>query len=392
MSLSEAASCCIEQNDPPIGRITLNIIHDYGPNIKVDVTADTRVYNRMEVLKTAADSRRLARAVNNNSTLEALSIHDEANHVMLMLGADHLIRECIGAFYDELKNNKSILDLCLVPIDGILPLFDLGYFMQNNMQIKYLTLGGQMTPEQGNIIAAALEGVHLKSFDMGNSPFETGVIEQILHACLGVEELRMRCETNSQITALAALLQDPRAVLQCLEINSSVINDFDVRLALREIAASLVGNTMLKDLSFGGGIGPTDEFDNLLCDCTSLKNICNSNHTLEAIEAPNDSISDRTKDYLEINNYQNKCKVVQDKIIQYYFLGEFDLSSFASMPLSMLSEVMSLGEEMSNQQTAIFELLRGIPDLCHVSNRGVEEFKKDTTDDNLDFKLQKVNK
>jgi hypothetical protein len=207
-----------------------------------------------------------------------------------------------------------------------------------------------------------------------------------------VEELRVRCETNSQITALAALLQDPRAVLQCLEINSSVINDFDVRLALREIAASLVGNTMLKDLSFGGGIGPTDEFDNLLCDCTSLENICNSNHTLEAIEAPNDSISDRTKDYLEINNYQNKCKVVQDKIIQYYFLGEFDLSPFASMPLSMLSEVMSLGEEMSNQQTAIFELLRGIPDLCHVSNRGVEEFKKDTTDDNLDFELQKVNK
>jgi hypothetical protein len=63
------------------------------------------------------------------------------------------------------------------------------------------------------------------------------------------------------------------------------------------------------------------------------------------------------------------------------------------MPLSVLSEVLTLGAKMSNQQTAIFELLRGIPDLCHVSSRCVEEFKKDTLDaNNLDFKRQKVNK
>lgn len=48
------------------------------------------------------------------------------------------------------------------------------------------------------------------------------------------------------------------------------------------------------------------------------------------------------------------------------------------MPLSMLSKVMWLGEEMSNQQTTIFELLRGIPDLCNVSGGGVREFEKET--------------
>jgi hypothetical protein len=265
--------------------------------------------------------------------------------------------------------------------------------------MKYLSLAmlysneeERVTPEQGNIIAAALEGVHLKSLDMGKSLFETRVIEQILPACLGVEELRVRCETNPEITALAAFLQNPRAVLQHLQIEiSSSSDDFDECLALREIAASLVGNTKLKDLWFIGA-EPFDEFDNLLCDSSSIENICNSNHTLETIEQSY-NVSDHTEDCLEINQNQIKCKVIQDKIIRYYFLGEFDLSPFASMPLSVLSEVLTLGAKMSNQQTAIFELLRGIPDLCHVSSRCVEEFKKDTLDaNNLDFKRQKVNK
>jgi hypothetical protein len=98
---------------------------------------------------------------------------------------------------------------------------------------------------------------------------------------------------------------------------------------------------------------------------------------------------------LLLNKIENKKKVIQNKIIQFYFVGDFDLAPFASLPLSVLARVMSLGERVEfdlvscanmsrafldkyqrihlegipNKQTAIFELLRGIPELCNVSAR-----------------------
>jgi hypothetical protein len=104
-----------------------------------------------------------------------------------------------------------------------------------------------------------------------------------------------------------------------------------------------------------------------------------------------------------LNKNANKVKVIQDKIMKYYFVESFDLAPFANMPLSVLAQVMSLGREpkdenedsntllsmlqvgfeslddedldadgvMSNKQNAIFELLRGIPELCNVSSRRV---------------------
>jgi hypothetical protein len=52
--------------------------------------------------------------------------------------------------------------------------------------------------------------------------------------------------------------------------------------------------------------------------------------------------------------------------MQFYFMGSFDLAPFASMPLSVLAKVMSVGKDMRNKKTAIFELLRGSPELCNV--------------------------
>jgi hypothetical protein len=261
----------------------------------------------------------------------------------------------------------------------------------------------ELSPEQGNIIATALDGVKLRAFDMKDAIaiYEDEIFERIVSACWGVEHLKVLCQTDSKFTAVAALIRNPNAMLQDLTFKSeSYQDDFDMRLALREIAASLAGNAKLKGLTLKDDMKPMDEFDNLLCDCTSLENICNSNHTLNAIRAPCDShsdrtkecnhISDRTKDCLRFNKNQIKSEVIQNNIIQYYFIGEFELAPFASLPLSVLSEVMSLGEEMSNQQTAIFELLRGIPDLCNVSRRGVKEIEQGKTVGNLNFKRQRV--
>jgi hypothetical protein len=130
---------------------------------------------------------------------------------------------------------------------------------------------------------------------------------------------------------------------------------------------------------------PEVDLEILLCNSTTLQNICNSNHTLETVNhscyaeanhfryaEANHSCTSFTSECLELNRNENKNKVIQNKVMQFYFVGSFDLAPFASMPLSVLAKVMSGGKEMKNKQTAIFELLRAIPELCHVSSRSVE--------------------
>jgi hypothetical protein len=46
-------------------------------------------------------------------------------------------------------------------------IFDFAYFLQNNTNIKHLAWGGiVLSPEQGNIIATALDGMKLRTLDM----------------------------------------------------------------------------------------------------------------------------------------------------------------------------------------------------------------------------------
>jgi hypothetical protein len=123
-----------------------------------------------------------------------------------------------------------------------------------------------------------------------------------------------------------------------------------------------------------------------LCNSTSLENICNSNHTLEKIWS-NESVL--TAEYLKLNKNEDKNKVIQNKIVEYYLARGLDLAPFASMSLSVLAKVMTLGGEMTNKQTAIFQLLRGIPDLCNVSSRTVE-FEQSTLNNTSCNKRHKV--
>ena len=60
--------------------------------------------------------------------------------------------------------------------------------------------------------------------------------------------------------------------------------------------------------------------------------------------------------------------MIRDKILQFYFVGDFDVSPFVDMPLSVLPEVM--GQiEASEKQSAIYRLLHSTPELCNVSGR-----------------------
>jgi hypothetical protein len=222
---------------------------------------------------------------------------------------------------------------------------------------------------------------------------DNGAFERIVSACVRVEELRVNCERNSQFTALAALLQNPLSMLQILTIGKANEHDadlgvdFDEDTVVSEILESLVGNTKLRELWFECVEHEEDieeiDFDEneFLCNSTTLQNICNSNHTLEKVWIGSPYYYGKreimTAEFcccqgccsIALNRNENKNIVIQNKVMQFYFVGSFDLAPFASMPLSVLAKVMSVGEQMENKQTAIFELLRGIPELCNVSSR-----------------------
>jgi hypothetical protein len=111
--------------------------------------------------------------------------------------------------------------------------------------------------------------------------------------------------------------------------------------------------------------------------------ICSSNHTLENV---NPSCTSFTSECLKLNRNKNKNIVIQNKVMQFYFVGSFDLAPFASMPLSVLAKVMSVGQAMRNKQTAIFELLRGIAELVNVSGRRTE-LRQNNRGDKIVFML-----
>jgi hypothetical protein len=270
-------------------------------------------------------------------------------------------------------------------------MFDLGYFLNYNKNFKDLSLKHDwqaVTQEQANAIATALRGANLRSLNISaGDAFEhegSIEIEQILSSCLGVKKLTYSNLEETELLELLPLLRDPRAIVQHVELDWCITyfgNPDEIPAnsdALRAIAASLAQNTKLKKLEFlltGSRVrfrNPVDEFDNLLCNTTSIETIFNSNHTLQEIVLPHwYKLSSRTKECLELNRNENKTKVAQNKVIQYCFIGDFDLSRFASMPLSVVTEVMGLGEGMGNKQSVIFELLRTNPGLCNVSGRSV---------------------
>jgi hypothetical protein len=190
-----------------------------------------------------------------------------------------------------------------------------------------------------------------------------------------LETLTLWLNSNSA-TALAAL--DPRAKLQhlFLIVFEQEIQDIP---DVREILASIVGNTKLRSLKLGISDQWLDDyfhnaFENVLCDYSSLENICNSNHTLETVFCGGNplhpdyqlQLSAFTRDCLELNKIENKNKVIHNKVMRYYFVGDFDVTPFANVPLSFLPKIMSMIKGRSNQLNAVFKLLRAIPGLCNV--------------------------
>jgi hypothetical protein len=146
---------------------------------------------------------------------------------------------------------------------------------------------------------------------------------------------------------------------------------------VREVTSVLTNNTKLiglrlkwwreqmSDIAY-------DYFKKLICDQSSIESIYNSNHTLEELIL-GDSCALWIYELSRLNNNKDKAQVVRNKILKYYFVGDFDVMPFTNMPVSVVPEVICRIRSDTKQslQSAIFRLLNCIPELSNMGNRSL---------------------
>eukprot|EP00956_Cyclotella_meneghiniana_P022856 scaffold43639_cov15-Cyclotella_meneghiniana.AAC.1 len=85
-------------------------------------------------------------------------------------------------------------------------------------------------------------------------------------------------------------------------------------------------------------------------------------------------------DCLSLNENPDKDKVKREKIARYYFVGDFDVSPLARLPMSVVPSILGMIKcDKLDRQSAIFRLLKSFPDLCNVDST-----EKIVCDDNHD--------
>ena len=293
---------------------------------------------------------------------------------------------CFEAFLKEMKENISVETFHLgMNISPEISLLDLRYFLRNNNALTEVCLSQDserpVSPRESANISAALRDVSLEKLRIYLLDYtNNGAFEQILMACRKMKGLHFLWLTeNYQFTALAELIRDPTGSLEVLEIKMDRDRspNLDLERAEREIFSSLTQNTQLKKLHSIGFLDDeeaTECFETLLCNKANIESICQSNHTLQEIDLFHlhdgylpVNFQQPGEQYLKLNKNPNKKKVMQAKIIQFYFSGDFDVSSIGNMPLGLLAEILGIG--VQKKQSAVYNILKSVPELCGVSSR-----------------------
>ena len=368
----------IERNDPAIRTIYLSYRAGHQPAgvIQLSFTDLTEDQNKCDVIEFNDDTmwRHIGRAVGNNATL---------SNFMFFGGhggeVTHETARCIEAFYEGLMQSKSIRDLYLCFLPGA-PIFDLEYFARNNKKFKSLTLitFGNIQLAQSETIVRMLErtrldNLDLSSYDGGND----GLLDRIISICHRVKRLNVACKTDTEYAALALLVRDKSTILNKLELQGTS------PYKISQVIDGLAGNKKMTDLLLQVDCDRElmDRISRLLCNTSSIESIINSNHTLKKVKIKSYPLPEMVIDCLKLNKNKEKQDVIRQKIIMYYFKGEFEVAPFACMNISLLPKVMSIvGEDSKDQQSAIFRLLKTIPSLC---NRGSRKDEEDVLGDEL---------
>ena len=149
------------------------------------------------------------------------------------------------------------------------------------------------------------------------------------------------------------------------------------------IRIGILSNRTIKTLELPcSEILKEDSLDSILCDTESIESIYNSNHILESIVVQGArNFSLLVQDCLQLNSEANMDVVIRMKIARYYLNGSFDMSPFASMPASLLLEVMRFFRSIVRDPlNAFFILLSSRPELCAFSGDDRAETIEDIKD------------
>ena len=308
--------------------------------------------------------------------------------------------QCIQSIYRGIEFNTSITSLSLdlecmgIPVNESLPRFNF-QDAPITLNVEKLKFGNRysddinLTDDDSTLIIQALRSFsQVKSLDISSLPISASAFPRIISACPPpIINLTISCDTAQHCSILAEYLQSNRLLVSFLEVrkvNRSPIGEYrDQNLTVQE-ASTIInglknGTVPLKTLILICHIGNTyfNSVRDLLCDTTSIESIRSSNHTLLEIKpCPNDYIPLYDKfgiienSLKKLNIIENKEKVIREKIARYYFVGNFDVSPLARLPVSAVPSVLGMikGKKL-DRQSAIFRLLKSIPDLCNVGSR-----------------------
>ena len=329
--------------------------------------------------------RRFGEVVRNSNTLEEFKFYVESipdNRQVQLLAATG----CVNAFFEEAKHNNSIR--CLkIELGGLLNVQDVSHFIVNNKSLKDLTLYSvePISLQDSNVLASAISNSSLEGIDIQECNFDNndGSFQRMLSGCSTCDLLLLLCKTNWHVTALAAMLENPATVVVYLVAmvfhTNHVPGDlsFDYPRAAREITTSLEKNMHLESVYFGpSSLSPGGAFlpppaivsqinmdmEKLLCNISTINDIINSNHGISFLCMGNfdpmgNGNVEQLRQCLELNRNEDKAEVIRNKILRFYFVGEYDVSPLAKMSLSVLPEVISqIGGD--NKHSAIYRLLR----------------------------------
>ena len=313
---------------------------------------------------------------------------------------------CIEAFFEGLKDNTTIESIYLaIDFGTTIPPLAVRHFFQNNKSLKSVKLCSSpihsVSPEQSRHLSTALRDIPLKKLHISCSFINNGSVEQILSACRKVKQLWM-CSpgtpfANFMYTSLAEAIRDPTTKWRELSVNCVNPNhnrNLDVQRAENDIISSLAQNAELKTLKLHGLFersASVKRFASLLCNTTSIESILQSNHTLENIEViKTRALRKYCQQYLEINKTRDKRKVAQIKVMRYYLRRKFEASPLPSMPLAVLPRVLGIDVPKRYKCTAVFNILKGIPELCNVSSRNLDQLEEITDAAHSEKKRQKT--
>ena len=382
---------------------------------------------------------------------DAFGSNDSIIDVRLRVGRNNVsieMEQCMQAFFAGMEKNKCIsmlqIDIYFIPNNNHSICLDIPNALFKT-KIKSLELRNirrqALTEIQAQYFTRWLQGISsLLSLNINFlvlTGYYTGpdrwsrvaptdeIFLSILHQCNNINSLTLTCNSLTQCSLIASFLGDQTArgsIMNTLDIDVNCpIDSFRQRILDREreafdqeqqfievIIEGLIGNTTLKVLHFDNYfrrrsyqnrlVDVHDSFAKVLCNTSSIENICNSNHTLLEI-TPDRCSRGIVENCLLLNKNCNKEQVKRAKIFKYYFIGEFSLSPFIAMSVSLLPSVLaSISCETSwfrtsavykrpkLTQSAIYRMLKGNPDLCNVNSR----IATVTSDNTNDRKRQKI--